>query len=61
MVDVGSMSYKRSKRFGVGKETWEGKRRFRRHKVYRERRLRRITDVDAMNAISPKYSEEDRD
>ena len=40
---------------------WEGKRRFRRYKACRERRLRCRTDVDAIDTIPPKYSEEDRD
>ena len=54
---------KRSKRFGVGKETREGKRRYRQRKANRERTApaRAYVDPDAINVSSPKYSEEGRD
>lgn len=54
---------KRSKRFGVGKETKGGKRRYRQRKANRERTApaRAYVDPDAINGSSSKYSEEGRD
>jgi hypothetical protein len=54
---------KRSKRFGVEKETKEGKRRYRRRKPNRERRAltSHLHAPDAIAASSSKFSEEGRD
>jgi hypothetical protein len=54
---------KRSKRFSAGKETKEGKRRYRQHKPSANDRLQRRMPVHrtAITAVSSKRSEEGRD